>query len=197
MQEKIIAEAVKEKDEVIEQQKAELVNLRERISDKNSQVSRQFAETSTIEQSAQQELDALRQELQDLKIVLSNSGALPRKISTKPWNSVQRPFHKDIFKVKEQRSGYEIGWINLDELDDYLEEGYNIANGKNWGAKEGKMIKKKMVAVECSVGLANKRRELQAEFNRRQRESSLQKTKEMSDKIQRASGRKTDLSVSF
>jgi hypothetical protein len=196
-QQEVIDNAVKDKDELIERQKSELSELRTKVSDKNSEISEQFLGGGTIEQTAQEELNALRQELLDLKVVLSASGALPRKVSTTPWSSTERPFHKDIFKTKKKRRGYEIGWVNADELDDYLEEGYNVANGKDWGGKEGKLVKKRMVAVECLVGHADKRRDMQAEFNRRQRESSLQKTEEMSRKIQKASGRKTDLSVTF
>jgi hypothetical protein len=184
------------KEQIIAKQQAELKSLREQISQKEVSVSAGLAENNAPDKQVQSEIDKLREELSDLKLVLANSGSLPSKISTKPWSSIKKPFHKDIFKTKKVHKGYELGFIGESELDDYLANGYSVARGEDYGEKPGAIKRKRMIGVEQPVTAAKESREVQRQFNLAQRTSALQKTKEMSDNIRQQSGRKTEFELS-
>lgn len=189
-----------EQEVLIVEQKAEIEGLRVKVSEKNVENTTEFVKTNQVNPEIQSEINALKQELLDLKIILQHSGGLPKKVSsTTPWKSVGRPFHKDILKTKKQHKGFELGFIENteDEIDNYLSNGYNIAKGENYGEKEGALKRRRLIGVERTIEAAEESRTMLREFNKMQRTSALQKTEVMADAISQASGRKTDLKLGY
>lgn len=180
-------------EKLLADQSAEILKLKSQISEKNVAVTADFVQTGQTDKASQTETDLLRQELADLKTVLSNSGALPKKVSTEPWKSTKRPFHRDIFRKRERHAGFEPLFIPEEELDDYKARGYTVARGPDYGEKEGALKARRMIGVERPKAVADEDRAILRAFNEAQRTSTLQKTKEMSEHIRKASGRKTEL----
>lgn len=180
-------------EKLLADQEAEIQRLKAQISNKNVAATAEFVQTGQPDKTSQAEIDSLKQELTDLKTVLSNSGALPKRVSTEPWNSTKRPFHRDIFKTKKHHEGFEVLFIPEEELDDYKARDYTLTKGPDYGEKEGVLKARRMIGVERPISVANEERALLRDFNKAQRTSTLQKTKEMSEHIRKASGRKTEL----
>jgi hypothetical protein len=132
-----------------------------------------------------QEILKLRQELATAKKELYDNGALRKNQSTKPWHSIKKPFHKDIFVTKNNHKGFELSFISEHELDDYLSNGYNVAKGEDYGEKAGPLRRKRMLAVERRTEAAEEDRAILREFNLAQRTSALQDTKRLGDKFKR------------
>lgn len=191
------AEEAALKEKLINGQVAEIKALRAQISEKNVEVTTRFVKTGEPDKAKQDDIDLLRQELDAMKTVLAHYGALPKKVATTPWKSVGRPFHKDIFKTKKKHKGFELGFIGVDELDNYQANGYNIAQGQDYGEKEGALKRKRLIGVERPIEAADESRAELRAFNLAQRTSALQKTKDMADGISQASGRKTDLKMGY
>lgn len=181
-------------EKLLAEQAVQIQELRATISDKNIAATTEFVQTGQLDKTSQAEIDLLRQELADLKIVLSNSGSLPKKVSTEPWKSTKRPFHRDIFRTKKIHKGFEALFIPEEELDAYKARGYTIARGLDYGEKEQGVLKaRRMIGVERPKAIADEDRAILRDFNKAQRTSTLQKTKEMSERIRKVSGRKTEL----
>lgn len=193
-----IDEATANKQEVIDSQQTEIKELQTQISEKNVLQTSTFLEKGEADGDLQVDLEKLKKELADLKVVLADAGSLPKKIAlSRSWDSVGKPFHKDIFRTKKKKKGFELGFIIKAELDDYIANGYTVAKGQDYGEKEGVLKRKRMIGVERTIESANADRGRQRAFNLAQRTSSLQKTKEMSEKIQQLSGNKTELEVNL
>lgn len=191
-------EASAEDKKLVLEQAEDIALLKDQLMKKNVNMTSSFLHNSKVDQAGQSELDELKKKIEDLETVLSSVGSLPKKIArTRPWDSVGKPFHKDIFKTRDNHKGFEVGFVNESEVDDYLSDGYTIARGENYGEKEGVLKRKRMIAVEQPIAAAEEKRKIQHDFNLAQRTSSLQKTKEMSEDIQRKSGNKTELECSL
>jgi len=168
-------------------------NLEKELSERNKKATGEYLKSGAVPETVRNDIETLKKQLRDLETVLSHTGALPKKLATKPWDSRHRPFHRDIFKVEKERPGFEITFISEKDVDDYLARGYNIAEGSNYGEKQGPIKRRRMIGVERPVEDAEKDRAALREFNEAQRTSALQKTEAMSARIQRMSGRKTQL----
>lgn len=186
------------KEKLINDQAAQIEALKAKISDKNVENTTEFVKTGQVDMGVQAEVDKLKQDLDDMKIVLSHQGALPKRVdSTQPWKSIGKPFHKDIYKVKKTHDGFELGFIEECDLDSYLSDGYTVARGDSYGEKEGSLIRKGMIGVEQPIEAADADRARLRAFNLAQRTSALQKTKDMSEAISHASGRKAKLELGY
>jgi hypothetical protein len=184
------AEEADRKEKLLLAQAAAIKKLRAmaQISEKQVGLTAEFKKTGQVNIKVQDEIEGLREEVAALKEVLAHSGALPKKVATKPWSSRNKPFHKDIFKTKEKHSGYELGFISEDELDNYKASGYSVANGGDYGEKPGVLKRKRMIGVERKVEAAEEDRTRLRDFNRAQRTSALQKVEDIRDSIHRVSG---------
>lgn len=194
------AEGDAARDKLLEAQAAEIDRLTAMVSEKNVEATTEFLETDKVEEQTQSELEVLRQELNDLKVVLQHNGALPKKVATsQPWNQIGSPFRRDIFYMKKQHDDFELGFIesNEEELDSYLMNGYTLASGKDWGEKEGVIKRKGLIAVERPIAAGKQERLMLRSFNLAQRTSALQKTEDMSKQIMRASGHKVEMQFGY
>lgn len=185
-----------ENNDAIEQKTEELNSVRKELADVQALLT--AADPKSNSDEAEQ-IKVLRKELNDLKLVLSDAGALPKKVkSTKPWSSIGRPGQRDIFLLKGKHKGFEPSFIanNTEEIDFYKTRGYTVANGQNYGEQEGPITRRRTICMERPVKDADEDRQIQRDFNRGQRTSTLQKVSDMSDNIRRNSGQpvKSELS---
>jgi hypothetical protein len=191
------AEEAAQKEKLILDQATEIKALRMQVSEKQIGLTTEFAKTGQVDDSVQTEIKELREELATLQEVLAHSGALPRKVATKPWSSRNKPFHKDIFKTKNGHNGYELGFISEDELDNYKADGYSVVNGKDYGEKPGILKRKRMIGVECTIEVAEDNRKRLRAFNLAQRTSNLQKVEDIRDGIHKMSGHKPKVEMGY
>jgi hypothetical protein len=191
------AEEETHKNRLINQQAAKIKELQAGISEKNVGLTSGYIKTGQSDEDIQGELDKLRKELVAMQTVLSESGALPKKVASHPWRSTERPFHKDIFRTKKQHKGFKLGFVSEEELDDYESRGYTKAKGEDYGEKPGILKRRKMIGVEQPIEADEEKRRILRDFNRAQRTSALQKVEDMSNDIARKSGRKTEYEFGY
>jgi hypothetical protein len=149
---------------MLKSQQAEIDSLKAMIADQGNKPDADSEETTV-----------LRAELEQMKLALMESGGLPKKVSTHPWRSVERPNVRDIFKTKKQHKGFELVFILPEQLDDFQGRGYTVAKGEDYGHnKPGSLKRRRMIGVERPVKAADADRTMQREFNKRQKQSTLQ-----------------------
>uniref|UniRef100_A0A6M3XTQ1 Uncharacterized protein n=1 Tax=viral metagenome TaxID=1070528 RepID=A0A6M3XTQ1_9ZZZZ len=66
--------------------------------------------------------------------------------ATKPWNADNNPWSLDLLRLQKKRPGYRAKWVPKDLIQRRTEQGYTIANVKDYGGvsdtvvgEEGKM----------------------------------------------------------
>lgn len=93
---------------------------------------------------------------------------------TKPWDSTDNPWVPDLLSVKgkeeRERAGYKCSWVSKDELNTFIEQGYTLANKKDYGGlgsvlpgeegEDGTIIKRReLMLVETPIENWNAREE--------------------------------------
>jgi hypothetical protein len=174
-----------------EKRNAEIVALKAQISEKNVEATAEFVSTGLVDPKEQDKIAELQKQLNDLTTRLEYEGGLSKQTAktTKPWSSTDRRFHRDIFKTKKKHDGFELSFINEDEIKEYESLGFKVANGKDYGEQEGTLKAKRMIGVEQTIEAAEEGREYLREKNRRQRTSALQKTEDIATGIRSLGGK--------
>ena len=86
----------------------------------------------------------------------------PKKKATKPWDGADNPWSLDMLKTKATHDGYKARWTTRDQLQKWIDRGYQIANSKDYGgaaavlpgeeAKDGTLVKRReLILVECTL----------------------------------------------
>jgi len=78
-----------------------------------------------------------------------------KKETSRPWNSDNNPWARDMLKTKSRRSGYHCRWVAPDNIQKYLDQEYTFADQDHY-----KGVSDRVVGEEGKLDTKVKRREL-------------------------------------
>ena len=93
-----------------------------------------------------------------------------KKKSSSPWTD--KLWTPNRFKVQE-RKGYRVRFVAKENINDCKNEGYSIADGKNYGEDVGDVIRKGMVMMETPEQNALDRTKYYSNLTDRRSQSSV------------------------
>ncbi len=127
----------------------------------------------------------------------------PRK-ATKPWNAGSNPWSLDLLRVRNRRPGYGIRWINVRDIQKYLDQGAWLAQRKHYQGLTDNIIgeaednqtlvkRREMVLIEFTNEWAEQRKAFMAHKTDQRSQSSSQIAERQAIALKKKTG--TDKSV--
>ncbi len=133
---------------------------------------------------------------EDIKVLVSG------KKPTRPWtkkDNVQRPWRRDMFKLKAQHAGFTPRFANPDRVETLLDRGYKLANPDDYvgltdrliddGSRLGKRITRHgMILMEIPNELKEKNEADKQEYRKQMSRRAKQDVKDAASEVGRDIG---------